>query len=72
MTGKSKAKAKQQQRSLSVLEKHRICKKRLDPQHSKETLAVFETHFTDEKGEPVKTSTMPDVLKESAKWLDVV
>ena len=45
--------------------------KRLDPQHAKEALAVYGAHFTGEKGEPVKTSTMSDVLEESAKWLAV-
>jgi hypothetical protein len=32
---------------------------------------VFGAHFPDEKGEPVKSSTMSDVLKDSAKWLTV-
>ena len=54
-----------------MLEKQQICEKRLDPQHAKETLAVFGAHFPDEKGEPIKTSTLSDVLKESAKWLAV-
>ena len=53
--------------ALSVLEKHQICKERLDPQRVIETLAVFGAHFTDEKGEPVKTSTMSGVLKEGTE-----
>ena len=71
MTGKGKGKARQQRRALSVTEKQQICKKRLEPQHTKESLSVFGAHYPDERGEPVKTSTMSDVLKESAKWLAV-
>ena len=69
MTGKGGGEAKQQRRALSVAEKRQICKKRLEHQHAKESLSVFGAHFTDERGEPVKASTMSDVLKESAKWL---
>jgi hypothetical protein len=54
-----------------VLGKYTICKKCQEPKHLNESLAVFEAHFLDEKGEPVKTSTMSDVLKDSAKWLAV-
>jgi hypothetical protein len=43
-----------------------ICKKRQEPKHLKESLAVFGAHFSDEKGEPVKSSTMSDVLKGGA------
>jgi len=42
-----------------------ICKKRRESKHLKESLAVFGTHFPDEKGEPVKSSTISDVLKEA-------
>ena len=40
-------------------------------EHAKETFSVFGAHFPDEKREPVKTSIMSNVLKESAKWLAV-
>jgi hypothetical protein len=53
-----------------VLEKHTICKNRREPKHLEELLAVFGAHFH-EKGEPVKTSAMSDVLKDSAGWLTV-
>ena len=63
MTGKGNGKAKQKRRTLSVVEKQQICKKRLEPRHAKEALSVFGAHFPDGKGEPVKTSTVSDVLK---------
>jgi hypothetical protein len=61
MTDKGKEKAGTEghkRRALSVLEKHTICKKRQEPKHLKESLAVFGAHFPDEKEEPVKSSTM--------------
>jgi hypothetical protein len=54
-----------------VLEGHTTHRKCREPKHLKELLAVFGAHFPDEKGEPVKTSTMSDVLKDSAKLLTV-
>jgi hypothetical protein len=74
MTDKGKEKAKtggRKRRALTVLEKHTICKKRQEPKHLKESLATFGAHFPDEKGEPVKSSTMSDVIRDSAKWLTV-
>jgi len=35
------------------------------------SLAAFGAHFPDKKGKPVESSTMSDVLKDSAKWLPV-
>ena len=52
-------------------EKHTIFKKRRDPKHLKESLAVSRAHFPDEKGESVKSFTISDTLKDSAKWLAV-
>ena len=49
----------------------RYAKKRRDPKHLKESLAVFVTPLPDEKGEPVKSSTLFDALTDSAKWLAV-
>jgi hypothetical protein len=72
MSDKSKGKAKQtpsRRRALSVLEKHLICKKRQE--FPKETLAIFATRFPDSNGEPLKPSTLSDVLKDSTKWLAV-
>ena len=54
-----------------MVEEQQIARGRLEPQHTKETLFVFGAHFPDEKGEPVKTSTMIDVLNDSARWLAV-
>jgi hypothetical protein len=54
-----------------VLEKHTIREKCRELKHLKESLAVFGAHFPDKKGEPVKTPTKSDVLKDSAKWLTV-
>jgi hypothetical protein len=57
MTDKGKEKAGtggHKGRALSVLEKLMICKKRQEPKHRKESLAVFGAHFPDEKGEPLK------------------
>jgi hypothetical protein len=74
MTDKRKEKTRtggRKRRALTVLEKHTICKKRQEPKHLKESLAAFGTHFPDANGDPVKSSTMSDVLKDSAKWLAV-
>ena len=74
MTGKGKGKEKQQRRALTVRGKHQICKSDWTLSMQREALAVYGAHFTGEKGEPVKTSTMSDLLKKSAKWpaMDVV
>jgi hypothetical protein len=57
--------------ALGVLGEHSICKKRWEPKHLKESLGVCGAHFHGEKGQSVKSSTISDVLKDSAKWLSV-
>jgi len=74
MTDKGTEKARtggRKRRTLTVLEKHTIYKKRQEPKHLKESLAAFGAHFPYEKGKPIKSSTMSNVLKDPAKWLTV-
>jgi hypothetical protein len=63
----TKERKRREQEVNGTLEKHTIRKKCRELNHLKESLAVFGAHFPDKKREPVKTSTMSDVLKDSAK-----
>ena len=54
-----------------MVEKQQFRKKRLEPQHAMEILSIFGAHFPDERGEPVKISTMSGVFEGGAGWLAV-